>query len=819
MVLARGVVVGVAALVLVCGLPATAAEESLAADYEAAAALLEGNLSTLIKNASVSPHWTEEGFWYRRHGDDGAELVVYDLDHKKRSLAFDHGRIAKAIGRALGEELAGFDSLTNVALSSDLETLTAQKNGKVLTCTLADATCKAEQPPPPEQGLLRSPDGRFAALTRNDDLFLRELDSGEETALTDDGKPFYSYGKWPDSSLMTITVKKSGARMPPYAGSWSPDGRYLLAPRIDERLLDTVPFVEWVPTDGSRRPIVHSVREALPGERDGMEVDWFVFDIEKKTRVAVDLHKEQGEHGERGLLSNGGVLHWDSSGGRAFMLAGEYAGKAISLVELDLVSGAVREVVREEAKRTRVEANTLMYNKPNVRVFAGGERAVWYSDRTGWGHLYLLDTATGELLKAVTEGQWAVIDVHHLDEQRQEIYFTGGGREPGRDPYYRHLYKASLDPKKPTTLTLLTDADADHHFRPAPVPMISALFGVAPPQPMIRPDLGVLIDTYSTVDQPPVTVLRSTEDGRVLAELERADAGELFQRGYRVPERRAFKAADGKTDIYSVYIAPKRSLEGGKHPVIDAVYGGPQVFVAPRNFVEAVTASNPVGDQALSRLGFAVVITDGRGTPGRSSSYRDDGYVEFTQVGIEDHIAAIEAWARLKPEMDLERVGIYGWSWGGTFTAQAILSHPEFYDVAVSGAGVYDYAAVYPGFESVTGAPVYEDGSRYKTRRGESPSTWEALDITRLAPNLAGKLLLVYGDMDENVPQAQAMRLVDALVKANRPYDLLYLPNRTHAAGSEPYTLLRTWDYFVEHLLDMEPPRDVSFENERVVSF
>jgi dipeptidyl aminopeptidase/acylaminoacyl peptidase len=341
--------------------------------------------------------------------------------------------------------------------------------------------------------------------------------------------------------------------------------------------------------------------------------------------------------------------------------------------------------------------------------------------------------------------------------------------------------------------------------------MMAMLFGITPPEPMVNPDAGVFIDTFSTVDTPPVTVLTSTKDGRQIAELERADASALYAAGWKAPVRAAVKAADGTTDVYTVYYAPNDGGTG-KRPVVDAVYGGPQVVVAPRNFVDAYRGGNPIGEAALARLGFAVAVTDGRGTPGRSNVFRDAGYTEFTQVGIDDHVAAIKQLAKRHPEMDLDRVGIHGWSWGGTFTAQAILSRPDFYDVAVSGAGVYDYVPLYGGFEPFTGVPEYSDGSRIRTRPDEKPANMDHLDITSMAGNLKGHLLIVYGDMDENVPQLQAFRLVDALIKANKPYDLLYLPNRTHGGGGEGYTIQRTWDYYVEHLLDADPPLDVKVE-------
>jgi dipeptidyl aminopeptidase/acylaminoacyl peptidase len=272
--------------------------------------------------------------------------------------------------------------------------------------------------------------------------------------------------------------------------------------------------------------------------------------------------------------------------------------------------------------------------------------------------------------------------------------------------------------------------------------------------------------------------------------------------------RERVTAADGKTDLYAVYYRPLRAVAGGKHPVIDAAYGGPQIIVAPRNFIDAYTYANPIGESGLARLGFAMVTVDGRGTPYRSRAFRDAGYPEFTQVGVDDHAAAIRELARRHPEMDSTRVGVFGNSWGGTFAAHAILSRPEFFKVAVSAAGAYDYAALYPGFESYIGLPRYADGSATKTRAVEKPGNWGKVDLTAMAGSLRGKLLLIYSDLDENVPPVQAFRLIDALIRANKPYDLLYMPNRTHTGNRDPFALKMAWNYFVEHLMGDEPVAD-----------
>ena len=790
-----------------------------AADYTAAAALLEGNVAGLVKNARVEPHWLGDTgrFWYRRDTEAGHEYVVFDAANGEKTRAFDHDAAAAAISEALDLEEA-LDAaslpLRTLTLADDLSSLQADVGAggesKRVACTLQPFSCT---PAPAADGRadhLVSPDGRTAVLARDDNLHAVDLETGDERPLTADGSPGLSYGKWPDTSLITIPRRKTDWPLPPYMTAWSPDSRYLIAPRIDERRLPAMPFVEWVPTDGSRRPAVHNVRMPIAGDADTLGIDFFAIDIE--TGASVPIALPEG-HRVNSLL-DAGVLGWSTARGQAFMVVATADAQSAALLRVDLATGEAVPVI-EETSEVRLETNTLMYNRPNIRLLGDGDEVVWYSDASGWGHLYLHDAQSGDLKGAITSGAWAVFDIHALDEEAREIYFTAGGREAGRDPYFRHLYRASLERAAQVggDAFLLTPDDADHMIPAEPIPLFTVLYGTAPGEPLVRPDLGLFIDTWSTVDRPPVTVLRSTRDGSIVAELEQADADALYAAGWQAPVRRLVKAADGETDIATVYYAPARALPGGRHPVIDSAYGGPQVYVAPRNFMEAHLGRNPVGESALARLGFAVAVTDARGTPGRGNAFRNAGYTEFTQVGIDDHIAAIRHLAGHRPEIDLERAGIYGWSWGGTFAAQAILSRPAFYDVSVSGAGVYDYAAIYPGFEAMTGAPVYEDGSAERTAPDAYPANWAPLDITALAGNLNGHLLLIYGDMDENVPPVQVFRLIDALVAADKPYDLLALPNRTHGAAGEGYVIQRTWDYFVRHLHGMEPPRDVTVTN------
>jgi dipeptidyl-peptidase-4 len=782
------------------------------ADYAAATAVLERNLQGFVRNESVLPHWIGDSgrFWYQRDGNDGPEFIVVTAAGAK-SLAFDHAGLARALSEVLGEHSSGKGlpaSLTHAQLSDDLAHLTGQFDGKSVDCNVKTPHCRSFDTPAPAPELVPSPDGRWVALTRDDNLFVREVATGHEHQLTTDGAPFYSWARLPDNSFTTVVRQKSGLKAALYETYWSPDGRYLIAPRIDERNVGVYPYLEAMPADGSQRPIIHEVRLTLNGDRNRIKMDYFLFDLKTGRRSAIELPEEYERALGRPENEYQGVLGWSRARGQAFLLAATFASKTLAVFRLDLATGSVQKIL-EEASSTRVETNTLASSEANIRVLGDGAEIVWYSDRSGWGHLYLYDAQTGRLKNAITRGDWLVVDIQAVDEVHRELYFTAVGREAGRDPYYRQLYRTSLD--GPAGVRLLTEPDADHQFEPSEVTNVG-LHGVPPPTPLVQPGAKAFVDTWSTVDQPPVSVLRSTRDGRLIAELERADASRLYAAGWTPPVRERVTAADGKTDLYAVYFAPRGCSAGTKSPVIDAAYGGPQFLVTPRNFIEAYRGGER-GKSSLARLGFAVMSVDARGTPMRSRAFRDAGYPEFTQVGIEDHIAAIREIAQRHPEMDLSRVGVYGWSWGGTFAAQAIFSRPQFFKVAVSGAGLYDYAVSYTWDEPFIGPPAYADGTRYRSRPDETPANWNKLDVTRLAGQLTGHLLIIYAEMDENALPDQALRMVDALTRANKPYDLIYLPNRNHFEGAnDGYTIKRTWDYFVEHLRGVAPVQDFKVE-------
>jgi len=777
------------------------------ADYAAANALLASNIQGLVRNESVDPHWIGSSgrFWYQREGKKGPEFVVV-TPKGMRSPAFDHAKLAQALSQTLRAPAVagGLPPMTDALLNSDLSRLTARVDKKSVDCDLRQMRCQVLATSEPDPSLLPSPDGKWVAFTRANNLFVRSLAGGEVRQLTTDGAPYYSWGKLPDDMLVTIALKKAGIASQPYETYWSLDGRYLIAPRVDERKVAAYPYVEWVPTDGSRRPTLYPVRETFVGDRNTKKIDFFLFNLSTGRRTPISLPPHY--HLD---YFNGLVVGWSRSRGQVFLTAETQGTRSVGIFRLDLRTGSLHTVLVESSD-TRVQTNTLEYSSPNVRLVDDGAELIWYSDRTGWGQLYLYDAQTGRLENAITGGPGNVEDIVAVDEARREIYFTMTGHEPGRDPYYRFLYRARLDGRG--GMHLLTRADADHEFEPGACATLARLARIPPPMPLVNPSAGVFIDTWSTVSQPPISALRSTRNGHLIATLERADASRLYVIGWRPPERERVLAADGKTALYADYWAPYQMKSGTQYPAIDAAYGGPQVVVTPRNFVEAHGSNGPfsLGQAALARLGFAVVTVDGRGTPMRSRAFRDAGYIEFTQVGIDDHIAAIRELALKHPEMDIHSVGIQGWSWGGTFAAQAILSRPQFYKVAVSGAGVYDYSAMYyNAFDNMIGPPRYANGSVYRSAPADVPLNWRKVEVVTMADRLEGHLLLIAGDLDENVPSAQAFRLIDALTRANKPYDFVFLPNRNHGSGAaDGYTIERTWDYFIQYLRGAPPVWD-----------
>lgn len=744
------------------------------ADYERAESYLPWHVRKRLFAASVQPRWTGHGdmFWYAVTTREGKRFFLVGPDTGTKQEAFDHARLAAALSAASDETVDAdalpFDDFTLIGKDEAVE---FDAFGRRWRFDLATYQCKQERRDNADE--LWSPNREQAAFVRDHDLWIRGAATGAETRLTHDGQPGWDYATALPSPLPAAGIKANPWPKPGPAGIWSPDGGRLLTHRIDSRAAGTYTLVQSVPTDGTIRPRSISYVYPLPGEQNIPKAELMIFDVETGERIEVGVPPlDRLYYGTPMPMDaeagRGRVMWWSEDGARCYVLRTARGFGTLTLYEIDAATGATRVLVEEEDE-TPVDPGIIVGAPPNIRVLAGGTEVLWYSQRDGWGHLYLYDAGTGELVRQLTSGDWVVVDVLHVDESERLVYATAVGREPGRDRYEWLLYRIPLDGGEPT---LLTPGEGSHSVS-------------------FSPSGRWFVTTRSRIDTAPVTELRSTTGETVVHPLEAADLSGLTAGGWTFPERFTAAARDGATPISGILIRPSTFDPARRYPVIDAIYGGPSMNRAPVSFAE-------IGDsfwqaQAIAELGFVVVMVDGLGMPYRSKAYRDVAYRNLADAGLPDHIAALRQLAETRPYLDLDRVGIYGHSAGGYASCRAMFAHPDFYRVGVSSAGNHDHRLDKAFWiERYMGLPV---GEQYAEQANSAH-----------AANLRGKLLLAHGELDENVHPASTLAVVDALIKANQDFDLLILPNRPHAFGTDPYFVRRRWDYFVRHLAGQEPP-------------
>jgi dipeptidyl-peptidase 4 len=743
--------------------------------YARAERFLPWNADKLVFGVSIEPHWVDgtETFCYRVTRPNGAEFMLVDAESGTRKTAFDHVQLAASLTTVSGTPFeAGKLPFDEIELEGDGSVVRFIIDGVRWSCDLETyARSKDEKVDVERSDAVRSLDGKWDAFVSDHNLFVRLVEDGTERALTKDGVCEYGYGAALVSPLATAGLAD---REKP-AVLWSPDSTKLLSCQIDERNALRFHLVQSIPPDESVRPVLHSYAYPLPGDEDVPRAELWCFDVAQGTGVKAEIDSLPMLY--YGSPLNANFVWWNDDATQVFMLVRDRGYLSYRLLAIDTATGSSREVIKEVAE-TGIDPY-LLWAAVGVSVLGDGSQFIWYSQRDGWANLYLYDTNTGNLVRQLTAGPGNVAEIVYVDEAGRQVYFTAVGREPDRDPYFTHLYRVSLDGGEPQ---LLTPEDADH----------SVAFS---------PSGRFFVDTYSRLNLPPVTTLRSA-DGKEVVELERGDVEILLGTGWQFPERFRAKARDGVTDVYGVIFRPTSFDPGIKYPILDNIYGGPQVNQAPTSFADSKSfgGAHRAGRghgfwhaQALAELGFIVVMIDGLGMPARSKAYHDVSYKNLGDGGIEDHIAALRQLGDRYPFVDLSRVGIYGHSAGGYASVHAILTHPDFYKVCVSSAGNHDHRLDKATWvERYMGLPVKD---HYRAQANQS-----------LAAGLKGKLLLIHGEMDENVHPASTLVLVDALIKENKDFDLLIMPNFPHFCDGDPYFVRRRWDYFVRHLIESVPP-------------
>ncbi|MEU1819973.1 DPP IV N-terminal domain-containing protein [Streptomyces roseifaciens] len=739
--------------------------------YQAAEQLLRrpARPGELVIGDKVRPQWIDGGarFWYAVSNGAGRRFVLVDPAAGTREPAFDHDLLAAALAAASGQQVDP-EALPFIAVELTGNAVEFHAFGEYWRCRLDGYVCERAEFTPPGNPLdVPSPDKKVAVSQRGHDLWARSLSDGREWALTTDGEPDHRYGSGPDCTSNGTLLRKFGLPHLPPAMAWSPDSTKVLAHRTDERGVRQTHLVEARPADGGA-PLLHTQRFAYPGDEQVPSAELVVLDVQTGTVV-----RAQAEPLLMPMMSpiTAKWAWWAPDGSAVYYLGRPRDLRTLTLYRMDPATGEVTTVLSETGD-TRVEPNPWMYEAPIVRVLA--DEVLWYSQRDGWGHLYRYDLRTGALLGQVTSGEWTVRQILRVDEAERVVYFTATGLV-GEDPYRRTVCRAGLDGSgfaEVAEVAKVTDDDLDHVVT-------------------MPDDQQYFIDSASTVDTPPVTTVRDWT-GRVLVELERADISKLTATGWTPPERFRVKAADGVTDIYGVLYRPRGFDPAGCYPVVDNVYPGPQV-----NRVAPCFDPGGMGLDAepLAALGFVVVALDGRGTPGRSKSFHDASYGHLADAGcLADHAAALRQLAATRPWMDLDRAGVFGHSGGGFAAARAMLDFPDVYKAGVALSGSHDARHFNAGFvETYDGA--------------DDPEAWARSSNLDLADRLAGKLLLVHGDMDDQVHPGQTLRLADRLIAADKDFELLIVPGAEHTfIDCLAYVRKRCWDFLVRELMGTQPP-------------
>jgi dipeptidyl-peptidase-4 len=531
---------------------------------------------------------------------------------------------------------------------------------------------------------------------------------------------------------------------------WSPDSKRLVAIRTRAGGDRKVTLVESSPKD-QLQPKTSTYSYLKPGDPIPQPKP-HLFDVAAGKEVAVSDE----------LFANPWDVtheHWSADGSRFHFVYNQRGHRVVRLLAIDAETGKVTAVVNEECKTFFDYAYKL-----HLHYLDGTDEAVWMSERSGWNHLYLIDLKTGAA-KPITSGEWVVRGVDRVDDKERQVWFRAGGVHPSQDPYHVHFCRVKFDG---TGLTHLTAGDGTHTVA-------------------YSPDRRFLVDTFSRADLPPVTELRRVADGTKVCDLEAADASALLKTGWRFPERFTAKGRDGATDIHGYIVRPSTFDPKKTYPVIEHIYAGPHSHFVPKAFSAAPY------EQRMAELGFIVVKIDGMGTNWRSKAFHDVCWKNLGDAGLPDRIAWIKAAAATRPEMDLTRgVGIFGGSAGGQSSTRALLAHGDFYTVAVSDCGCHDNRMDKVWWnEAWMSWPV-------------GPHYAEQSNVTQ-AHKLKGKLLLVVGELDRNVDPSSTMQVANALVKADRDFDLLVIPGAGHGAAETPYGTRRRADYFVRHLLGVEP--------------
>ena len=733
-------------------------------DYQRAEKQLRATTSSLVFGTVESPKWLDNNrMSYRVPTENGHQFIIADMKSGTKKPAFDHKAIADALSsdkqKYLGENLP----FTQYQFNDDYSVITFKVADKSYNCELTLKQCGVEAKKPDYKNEVLSPDGTQSAFIREFNLWVRDTETLVETQLTTDGIQHFGYA----------TNNAGWVRSKTPVLLWSPDSKKIATFQHDSRKVGDMHLV----STKVGHPELDSWKYPLPGDKAIFTVQRVIIDVvaKKVTRLKMSPDAQRSTITDH-IYSRGKFLdvQWSENSKSLAFVSVSRDHKQATLRIANTRTGNVKTIMDEKA-RTFFESGT---GKVNWHYLPESNEILWFSQRSDWGHLYLYDLTTAKLKHTVTQGDWNVLQVVKIDKAQRVLYFTGAGREAG-DPYFQYLYSVNFDG---SNLTLLTSEQANHKIT-------------------LSEKGDYFLDRFSTPSTPEVSQIKRF-NGELALALEKSDISALVANGWRAPESFVVKDRNGKFDIHGLMYKPSNFDATKSYPIINYLYPGPQTgSIGSRSF----SASR--GDkQAMAELGFILIEIDALGTPMRSKSFHEFYYGNMGDSGVPDQKSAIEQLAKKYSWLDLNRVGIWGHSGGGFASTNAILKYPDFYKVAVSGAGNHDnrlYAD--PWGEKWQGLLVTnEDGS----------TNYDNQANQLLVGSLKGKLLLAHGTLDDNVPPNNTLVVVDALIAANKDFDLLMLPNRRHGFAREAYMMRKRWDYFVKHLMGANPPKEYAFDKQ-----
>ena len=729
-------------LLLLLLLPATAAAQGTLEDYRRAADL-EDRYRGLVTNVVEDARWDEvaDAFVLRRSVEGGAEFVVLDRTGQERA-PFDAVALAAEL-EALLDQAVDPLALPFQSFRHTDDGLAFTVAGDPVTCTVEPVSCARGGGA--QGGGGAGPGGGSAPSGTSPD--------GSLHAEVIDHNVVVHHG---DSVLFRTRDGTAGNAYAVGTLRWSPDSRSLIAYRVIPGYQREMHFVETAPED-QLQPRLHTTNYTKPGD---------VLDLRQP--VLIHPHHARATEVDRTLFPNAYAItqaQWREDGREFTFEYNQRGHDRYRVIGVDAESGHARTLI-DEAPETFFYYRPSSQNGTRFRHdIDDGREILWMSERDGWKHLYLYDGESGDVIRQVTEGEWVVRDVEHVDEERREITFAASGMDPDDDPYFVHFYRIGFDGEG---LTRLTDADGDH----------SIVFSA---------DRDHYLATWSRVDHPPVTELRRTSDGAILARPGEGDHSALLAAGWHPPEVFWTTGRDGETPIRGIIQRPSNFDPEQVYPVVESIYAGPHDFHVPTTF----EVMPPRGMLEVAELGFITVMIDGMGTAGRSKAFHDVAWKNLGDAGFPDRILWHEAVAGEYDWYSLDRVGIYGGSAGGQNALGGLLFHPDFYHVAVAHNGCHDNRMDKIWWNELwMGWPI---GPEY-----------DASSNVVHAHRLEGRLLLTVGEMDTNVDPASTYQVADALIRAGKEFDFFVVPGGGHARG--PEHVRKRWDFLVQHVMGVTPP-------------